>query len=203
MEHETLAQQALALLDERGEYALLPFLMDHHDPEAHPGWWREHGVCYLLDGSTVEHESGEYAFAWQDGEVFRRHARPSAMPDHGRPDPSNRPRPALVAPTLGDVLARVVHVAERRLGLDLDEAALDTRRARLAAPSLYRAVESAVDRNGCGRYIEKYEDNILDDLALAAIAILPEDEWDAIRDAVRVASEPRASEPAIVQPATA
>ena len=64
-----LAQQALNIYDRKGEFAVLPFMMNNIKPthEAKPDWL-ERGCCLMDDGSDIVHHGGSYVFGWHDPE---------------------------------------------------------------------------------------------------------------------------------------
>ena len=78
-----ISQQAMNIIDDRGEFAMLPFAMasmqaDHSDQN-----WLEFGICIFDDGSIMNHSNGSYKFTWTDPEKTRRHPDPNFS--NGRP----------------------------------------------------------------------------------------------------------------------
>ena len=193
MSATTLAQQAMDILETRGEYAMQPFLMNAADPSTTSQQdWFKNGQLILEDGSWVEHtDMMYYAFHWYEPGADTEECvlRASAMPPAGRPSPRLFTEPVLAFPSQEEVVLRIVHTMERRLGLDLEEASISNHEAFRASPSLYEALGEAVQNFDATRYIEMYEDNILTVVALDAINRIGPEEATCLDRAVAKAAE--------------
>ena len=66
----TLAQQALDTYDRKGEFAMLPFIMNNvrSSEDSHHNWLQD-GFCLLDDASDIIHSHGKYTFGWHSQET--------------------------------------------------------------------------------------------------------------------------------------
>ena len=85
-----MAQHAMDIYDHRGEFAMLPYIMNNATPHQSNEEWLKTGQLHLRDGSTINHRKYAYSFSWQEDGEHRAHQRPAAMPVDGRPDVSDQ-----------------------------------------------------------------------------------------------------------------
>ena len=182
---KTIAEVAIEILDERGEFAALPFLMGHVDINQEPVAWTDDGRLTLQDGSTVEHaENGFYRFCWRDADGNDcEQLKASAMPSWGRPDAPTAPRVLMNWPTIIDVLERIDELVESRAGIDPDQPVISFPEMCRVAPSLYWAIRKANDDAAFPDGVHKYLDASVVTIAENALDHLPEDEMERLRAA--------------------
>ena len=186
----TLAQQALEIYDARGEFAMLPFTMDRARPKDQGdddhGDWIDRGYLLLDDGSDITHLNGTYMFGWHSTETgHQTHVqRHSAMPDDGRPSPTrSNPLPIIAWPHLYNAWESVMDIVEHRAGNEgRDSIITDPDVAYKLAPSLNNAIRRAITQANTSDYVSKYVDNISQDVANAAIEMMPLQELQALID---------------------
>ena len=192
----TLAQQALEVYDQKGEFAMLPFAMAHCRPKDEAdddhSDWTERGYLLLDDGSDITHLGGCYHFGWHSRETgFETHVqRPSAMPDDGRPEPTSpTPRPVIAWPHLYNVWESfmdivwesVMDIVQYRASNDEgDRIITEPDVSYRLAPSLNNAIRQAIAKAETGGYIDKYADNIARDIADKTIELIQPHELAAL-----------------------
>ena len=80
----------MEIYDRRGEFAMLPYIVQNAAPHQSNEEWLKTGQLHLMDGSTINHRKHAYSFSWHEDDEPRAHQRPAAMPVDGRPDISAR-----------------------------------------------------------------------------------------------------------------
>ena len=181
----TLAQQALAIYDRKGEFAVLPFMMANitSADDAHANW-TENGYCLMDDGSDVVHQAGAYVFGWHSPDTGHQVSaqRFSAMPDHGRPTPiSAFARPVLRWPNRDNVWSAAMDIVESKYANTVqDDLIADPADSYRLAPSMYHAISTAIDEANTNDYVAKYADGISSDIAERAIAMVQPQELQAL-----------------------
>ena len=183
----TLAQQALNVYDRKGEFAMLPFMMENMSPAEDSGAnWQNHGYSLMDDGSDIVHHDGRYAFGWHDPETDRETTaeRFSAMPDHGRPEPTKTAiTPVMKWPNRDNVWSTVMDIVEYRSYRQTEDSVITEPDASYRiAPSLYHAISAAIDSAKTSDYVAKYVDNITRSVADAAVELVQPDELQALVD---------------------
>ena len=194
--HMTMAQQALDIYDQRGEFAMLPFIMAHvrpkQDPDEEHCEWTEQGYLLLDDGSDVTHRRGSYLFGWREHASGKQtHAeRSSQMPDQGRPDPTGvDPIPAIRCPGLYDAWASAMDIVQNQAGREDEPPIIDEPDdSYRMAPSLNDTIRRAIRATNAEAYIEKHADRICQEIAAAALKLLPPDELQALSKHVKQAA---------------
>ena len=177
-QYPTLAEQALRIYDDKGEWAMLTFVMTNARPtetSEQRAMWTEYGSLLLDDGSDLIHGQGEYKFGWGGRRIGRqaRATRPAMMPASGRPDiPDLEPQPLISWPNIDDAWHRLME----RLA-PADDSFEESREVNMdttcqAAPSLYPALRQAVSASRTGRFVEKYYDDI--------VATVADKAWDLL-----------------------
>ena len=141
----TLAQQALNLYDQRGEFAMMTFMMNNiRTSEDGPYHWQQNGYCALDDGSDILHQNGKYTFGWYNQETGKQttHQRFSAMPNNGRPEPINSGgTPVIAWPDRNEVWSWVIQIIEVRSNKETDNYVItETDVSYRISPSLYHAI---------------------------------------------------------------
>ena len=195
MTNITQAQQAINILTRTGEFAMLPFAMAAMQPDDEDKNWLEFGICKFDDGSFMNHSNGSYKFSWSNPETgtLINITHTSAMPARGRPQPFSTRKQLIAEPTREDVWSRVIHIVEQRAGLDLDDPVITRPKSYSVAPDLYRLINESSHEFEPSQYIEKYHDNILDDVASTVLKLLPDTQrqslTDTMQQAVPVAAE--------------
>lgn len=183
---KTLAETALAILDARGEFAMLPYLMDNAEPGVDDKDWREEGHLELADGSQVKHGKGQYEFRWPNGangdDVCQQ--RPAAMPESGRPEPTGTHPAILNDPTADDVWSRTIQILEEEQKLELPEPAIDRESSYRAAPNLFSTIRSISTSGRHNNLLDKHHAAILTDCAIQVMRTLPAEELEALRAAI-------------------
>ena len=186
-----ISQQAMNIIDDRGEFAMLPFAMasmqaDHPDQN-----WLEFGICIFDDGSIMNHSSGSYKFTWTDPEKHTvTQTRTSAMAARSRPKPFTTRHPLITEPTREDVWSRVMQIIEERAGFAVDEPAISRTISYRVAPDLYRIINESSKEFNSSRYIEKYHETMLVDVATNIINLLPDAQHQSLTEHVRLALDP-------------
>lgn len=178
------ALEAMEILLERGEYAMLPYIMSRIDPDAPPQQWLKGGLCLLQDASTVTHVNGRYRFHWWEDHEEREVFRLAAMPASGRPDPQATPAPLITDPSLEDVWSRFMQDLEESLEIDLDEPLLERDDTYRLAPDLFGIIRHVSLDGRADRAVDKYHSPILSDCAGSVASLLPAEQLQAIKDAV-------------------
>ena len=183
----TLAQQALEIYHQKGEFAMLPFIMNNFRPsEENKPDWQERGYCQLDDGSDVVHHKGKYIFGWHNQETGKQtHTqRYSAMPDNGRPEPTKTAEtPVMKWPNREDVWSSVIDIIEFRSEKHTEKDVItETDVSYQLAPSLHHAISKAISDANNSKYVKKYVDNISTDIAEVAINMMQPDELQALID---------------------
>ena len=183
----TLAQQALNLYDQRGEFAMMTFMMNNiRTSEDGPYHWQQNGYCALDDGSDILHQNGKYTFGWYNQETGKQttHQRFSAMPNNGRPEPINSGgTPVIAWPDRNEVWSWVIQIIEVRSNKETDNYVItETDVSYRISPSLYHAISKAISEAKTNEYVAKYAPNICIDIAEAAIAMVQPDELQALID---------------------
>ena len=187
----TLAQQALAIYDTKGEFAMLPFAMNHcrpKDQDDDHDDWTESGYLLLDDGSDITHLNGHYYFGWHNRQTgHQTHVeRTSQMPDDSRPEPTaTKPLPVVPSPNLYTVWQSVMDAVENLYDqADGNPVIQQPDTSYRLAPSLNNAIRQAIAEAKTMHYLEKYSDAIDREVANAALTLLPPDEIQALVDFV-------------------
>ena len=143
--HETLAQQSMKLFDQRGEFAMIPFLMQRASAEPPASDWRIYGFCLMADHTLVIHQDGEYTFTWTapDGAACI-YTRPAAMKSQQRPDTAPVDTALFTKPDFQSVWNYVIEDIETDLGFMLPSPIISNQTSFQAAPSLYTLIQEAV-----------------------------------------------------------
>ena len=183
----TLAQQALTLYDEKGEFAMLPFLMANVSAAEDVAQnWHERGYCLMDDGSDVIHHGGRYAFGWHNPATGKQTCteRFAAMPEHGRPNPTKTAEtPVMRFPNRNDVwnalMDIVEHISDK---LTSDNLIHDYVVSYEITPSLYHAISAAIASAKTDEYIAAYADEIAMKIARVAYKMVQPDEMKALID---------------------
>ena len=183
----TLAQQALDVYDRRGEFAMLPFMMANMSPAEDSGAnWQNRGYGLMDDGSDIVHQDGRYAFGWHDPETDKETTaeRFSAMPDHGRPEPTKTDvTPVMKWPNRNDVWSTVMDLVEYRSDKQAEDSVItEPDVSYRIAPSLYHAISAAIDSAETSHYVAKHVDNIARNVADEAVKLVQPDELQALVD---------------------
>ena len=190
----TLAQQALEVYHKKGEFAMLPFMMNNVRPSEETNQnWQERGYCLLDDGSVVIHNDGQYTFGWHDqnSDKETHTQRYSAMPDNGRPEPTKTDQtPVMKSPDHNDVWNSVVDIIEFRSDKQTDQPVITEADVTYRiSPSLYHAISKAISEAQTHHYVEKYIDNISQDIADFAVNMVNPTELQALIDHATYATQ--------------
>lgn len=182
---EPAAQEALQLLDHRGEFAMVSFLMGRVDPDAEGGDWLTGGVCALDDGSVVYHQELSYAFEWQDNGEVVREQRGAVMTATGRPAPSRERTPLVREPTVEDVWSRFMQNLEEQDDLALDEPTMSRAESYALAPDLHGLIRHHSEDGRHDAHMDKYHSFALASSAADVARDLPEAQMAEIRRQIR------------------
>ena len=181
----TLAQQAMDIYHQRGEFALVAFAIVKMRATDEPDRWISDGYCQLDDGSAILHQDGEYQIGWTDPDAATHHLvrLPSTMPPEGRPSPVNTdPVPVIRWPNRSHVMESLLNAVEAQAGCNPEEAFAipDADTAYRLAPSLHHAVSVAIAATDTDRYVEKHVDSIARDIADQALGFIQPQDLDAM-----------------------
>ena len=181
-----ISQQAMNIIDQRGEFAMLHFAMASMQPDQPDQNWLEFGICIFDDGSVMNHNNGSYKFTWTEpaNQQPVNHTRTSAMPTRGRPKPFATRTPLVTEPTREDVWSRVMQIIEERASFALDDPAITRSISYRVAPDLYRIINESSHEFKFSRYIEKHHDSMLVDVATTVLSLLPEDQTKALTNVI-------------------
>ena len=177
----TLAQQAMEIYQQRGEFAMVTFAIVNMRATDEPDRWTSDGYCQLDDGSTILHQDGEYQIGWTNPDIATHHLvrLPSTMPPKGRPSPVNTdPAPIIHWPNRSHIMESLLDAVEAQAGRRPGEAFAipNTDTAHRLAPSLHHAVTAAIAATDTARYVEKHVDSISRDIADQALEFMqPQD----------------------------
>ena len=143
--HEPLAQQSMKLFDQRGEYAMVLFLMQRASAEPPTSDWRIYGFCLLADHTLVIHQDDEYTFTWTNPNgsvcIF---TRPAAMKPQQRPVTAPTDTALFTKPNFQSVWNYIIEDIESDLGFMLPSPVIRNQTSYQAAPSLYALIHEAV-----------------------------------------------------------
>ena len=143
--HETLAQQSMKLFDQRGEFAMILFLMQQASAEPPASDWRIYGFCLMADYTLVIHQDHEYTFTWTapNGAACI-YTRPAAMKPQQRPDTAPIDAALFTKPDFQSVWNYVIKDIETDLGFVLPSPIISNQTSYQAAPSLYTLIQNEV-----------------------------------------------------------
>ena len=139
-ETRQLAETALRIHDDRGEFAMVVFMMAHAFPDQPQHNWLHDGICILNDQSMVVHGESHYSYRYCD--LFGNHQtayRRAVMEDHQRPRFETRHRPILHQPNFQNIWNEVMARVESTLDTMQDAPLLDIPTSYLVAPSFHDA----------------------------------------------------------------
>ena len=187
----TFAQQAVQIYDQKGEFAMLPFIMANIDSwDEAPLNWAEQGYCLLDDSSDVVHYDQKYTFGWYDQHTNKQvHVeRPASMPDNGRPEPTRTSPPAVIRwPNRDQVWRATANIIVAMANTSQDHVFDDGQAAYRLSPSLYHSITRAMAEASTREYVKHNVDSICSAIAETAIKLVQPDELQAL---VAYASKP-------------
>ena len=181
-DQQTMAQQAMTILDDRGEFAMLPFIMSQADPDADRAEWQRGGLCRLHDGSYVLHCPKQYQFQWYEKGQLKQDVRNSEMPVQGRPCTTSHRIPLITDPTVEDVWSRVIQDLEQKAGLDLNDPVVERAETYQLAPDLHNLIQRIATDGHHNELMDKYHSFVLSNCSGNVIAQLPEKQTEALTE---------------------
>ena len=107
------------------------------------------------------------------------------MAARSRPKPFATQKPLITQPTREDVWSRVMQIIEERAGFAVDEPAITRTVSYRVAPDLYRIIHESSEEFDSSRYIEKYHETMLVDVASNIIKLLPDAQHQSLTEYVR------------------
>ena len=181
-DQQTMAQQAMTILDNRGEFAMLPFMMSQADPDADRAEWQSGGLCRLHDGSYVLHCPKQYQFQWYEKGQLKQDVRNSEMPVQGRPYTTSYRMPLITDPTVEDVWSRVIQDLEQKAGLDLNDPVVERAETYQLAPDLHNLIQRIATDGHHNELMDKYHSFVLSSYSGNVIDQLPENQTEALTE---------------------
>ena len=143
----TLSEQALAILDQKGEFALIAFMAKHANPEQPSEEWPQKGQCLMQDHSRISHDEDGYRFTFfsQDSKQYATIERPTSMQPEQRPTLEPEFRPVPDWPNHRTIYNEVVENLEADLEILQDHHIIDPATSHTLAPALHDAINQSID----------------------------------------------------------
>ena len=186
----TMAQAALAILDNTGEYSMSDYILQNAKP-AIPDTQTITTITILTDGSAIRQTDGIYSFAWMEPTGIKTAQRKAFLPAGHNHFPQERPVPIYNWPDseslyfkLMDIIEEEVHdhlAVQRHPGND---PLLDETESHIIAPSLR---ETMADLIATFDISDRLHDLIHEEtrrLAHTVLRTLPDEEAKLIADEV-------------------
>lgn len=185
---QTLAQQAIHMMDRAGESAMHHFLYHARFRSSPSQLWTEVPTEVLRDQSTValpNSPASSYRFTWLDSDqVAHTDSRPRCL-DSVPPAPPH-PLSLISWPSTDDVQGRVLELARqeaaKRTGLEYDEifdvTPGDLAMVDLIAPGIRYAINDEINATGGVPEVTDIMQSLLTEYAQQSIARIPADEWE-------------------------
>ena len=144
---KSLSEQALNILDQKGEFALIAFMTKQANPEQPPEEWQENGHCLMQDHSRINHDADRYRFAYfnQKSKQYETAERPASMQPDQRPALQPEFRAVLQWPNHRTIYNEVIENLESELDIFEDRHIIDPMTSHTLAPALHDAINQSID----------------------------------------------------------